>query len=460
MRLYLVKTFCVALLNEIKGSGLLLTIEGVISMKKNFKKLLGAVGLTSIFVSTLVGCSNSGDEASSSNGGSTITYSIWDKGQEPGMRAIADAFEEKNPGIKVNVEVTPWDQYWTKLEAAATGGTMPDVFWMHSSQHIRYAQSGMLMDLNEVIEKSDVLDMDNFYQGVVDLYNVDGKQIAIPKDVSTIPLWYNKTLFDEAGVEYPNENWTWDDLLEAAHQLTDTEKGIYGLNAPLNTEENFFNYVYQNGGDILINDKKESGYSLEKTKETLEWYLNLSTVEKVSPSQTQFAENGNSTLFTSGKVAMGLFGSWAYNDFTANDYVAENCAVTILPEGPAGRATIYNGLGNAVAANTKNKDAAVKFIEFLGSEEANMIQAEYKSAIPAYLDAQQAWVEATTQGNFETQGLVDMLDYGYIKPYTKSTAKWEKVEMEILRKLWAEELTVDEACDQLVTEINKILAED
>ena len=175
MRLYLVKTFCVALLNEIKGSGLLLTIEGVISMKKNFKKFFGAVGLTSIFVSTLVGCSICGDEASSSNGGSTITYSIWDKGQEPGMRAIADAFEEKNPGIKVNVEVTPWDQYWTKLEAAATGGTMPDVFWMHSSQHIRYAQSGMLMDLNEVIEKSDVLDMDNFYQGVVDLYNVDGK---------------------------------------------------------------------------------------------------------------------------------------------------------------------------------------------------------------------------------------------------------------------------------------------
>ena len=77
---------------------------------------------------------------------------------------------------------------------------MPDVFWMHSSQHIRYAQSGMLMDLNEVIENSDVLDMSNFTEGIVDLYNVDGKQIAIPKDVSTIGLWYNKTLFDEAGV--------------------------------------------------------------------------------------------------------------------------------------------------------------------------------------------------------------------------------------------------------------------
>lgn len=328
-------------------------------MKKHLKRLFGATMATALLGTTLVGCGNetaSGSDTTKGNSkGTTITYSIWDKGQEPGMQAIADAFEEKNSGITVNVEVTPWDQYWTKLEAAATGGTLPDVFWMHSSQHIRYANSGMLMDLNEVIENSEVLDMNNFAQGVVDLYNVDGAQIAIPKDVSTIGLWYNKTLFDEAGVEYPNENWTWDDLLSAAHDLTDSEKGVYGLNAPLNTEENLFNYVYQNGGDILINDKTESGYSLPETQEALEWYANLSLVEKVSPSQTQFAENGNSTLFTSGKVAMGMFGSWMYNEFITNEYTAKNCAVAALPQGKAGNATIYNGLGNSVAANTKIK---------------------------------------------------------------------------------------------------------
>ena len=431
-------------------------------MKKHLKRLFGATMATALLGTTLVGCGNetaSGSDTTKGNSkGTTITYSIWDKGQEPGMQAIADAFEEKNPGITVNVEVTPWDQYWTKLEAAATGGTLPDVFWMHSSQHIRYANSGMLMDLNEVIENSEVLDMNNFAQGVVDLYNVDGAQIAIPKDVSTIGLWYNKTLFDEAGVEYPNENWTWDDLLSAAHDLTDSEKGVYGLNAPLNTEENLFNYVYQNGGDILINDKTESGYSLPETQEALEWYAKLSLVEKVSPSQTQFAENGNSTLFTSGKVAMGMFGSWMYNEFITNEYTAKNCAVAALPQGKAGNATIYNGLGNSVAANTKNKEAAIKFIEFLGSEEANIIQGEYASAIPAYGAAQQAWVEATTKNNFDTQCLVDMLEYGHIKPYTKNTAKWETVEMEILRKVWAGELSVTDACHQLVTQINAILA--
>lgn len=428
-------------------------------MKKKIKNLLGATLATTVLGATLVGCGNSGSENVSSSGKSTtITYSIWDKGQEPGMKAIAEAFEEKNPGIKVKVEVTPWDQYWTKLEAAASGGALPDVFWMHSSQHIRYAENGMLMDLNEVIVNSDVLDMSNFTQGIVDLYNVDGAQIAIPKDVSTIGLWYNKTLFDQAGVEYPNENWTWDDLLNAAHALTDSEKGIYGLNAPLNTEENLFNYIYQNGGDVFTNDKTQSGYALKETQEALEWYANLSLVEKVSPSQTQFAENGNSTLFTSGKVAMGLFGSWMYTEFITNEYTAKNCAVSFLPQGVSGHATIYNGLGNAVAANTKNKEAAIKFIEFLGSEEANIIQGEYASAIPAYTEAQSAWAEATTKNNFETQCLVDMLEDGRIKPYTKSTAKWEKVEMEILRKVWAGELSVSDACDQLVKEINAILA--
>lgn len=430
-------------------------------MKKKFRNLLGATLATAVLGTTLVGCGNSesGSTSSSSGKSTTITYSIWDKGQEPGMKAIAAAFEEKNPDIKVKVEVTPWDQYWTKLEAAASGGSLPDVFWMHSSQHIRYADSGMLMDLNEMIEGSEQVDLANFSQEIVDLYNVNGKQVAIPKDVSTIGLWYNKTLFDEAGVEYPNENWTWDDLVEAATKLTDSEKGIYGLGAPLNTEENFYNYVYQNGGDMLLDNKTKSGYSTDKVQETLQWYVDLSLKDKVSPTQAQFAENSPVAFFQSGKIAMIMAGSWMYNEFTLNEYTAENGAVTYLPQGPEGRATILNGLGNSVAANTKNKEAALKFVEFLGTEEANLIQAQSKAAIPAFTGAQQAWVEATTEGNYETQALVDMLDYGYIKPYTKTTAKWEKVEMDILRKVWAGELSVAEACAQLTSQIDAILAE-
>src|SRR5659263_363617 len=108
-------------------------------MKKSLKKII-AVSLTSIVMLTsLVGCSSS--KAGSSSKPVTITYAIWDKNQEPGMRAIADAFEAKNPTIKVKIEVTAWDQYWTKLEAAASGGALPDVFWMHSNNFVKYASS-------------------------------------------------------------------------------------------------------------------------------------------------------------------------------------------------------------------------------------------------------------------------------------------------------------------------------
>ena len=70
------------------------------------------------------------------------------------MRAIADAFTAKNPNIKVKVEVTDWDNYWTKLEAGATGGALPDVFWMHSNNFVKYASSGMLMDITDKIKNS------------------------------------------------------------------------------------------------------------------------------------------------------------------------------------------------------------------------------------------------------------------------------------------------------------------
>ncbi|HAX72453.1 MAG TPA: sugar ABC transporter substrate-binding protein, partial [Firmicutes bacterium] len=171
----------------------------------------------------IAGCSSN-----STSGDVVITYSIWDKIQEPGMRAIADAFEEANPGIKVNVEVTPWDQYWTKLEAAATGGTLPDVFWMHSSQSARFAEGNMLMDLTEKISNSEQVDLSKFPEELSKLYTFDGNVYAIPKDIDTVGLWYNKTLFDAAGVSYPDETWTWETLLDAAQKLTDKDNGVYG----------------------------------------------------------------------------------------------------------------------------------------------------------------------------------------------------------------------------------------
>lgn len=425
-------------------------------MKKNIKKLISIIAATMIAGTMLVGCGSGSSSTSKDSGGNvTLTYGIWDKNQEPGMRAMADEFEKENPGIKVNVEVTAWDQYFTKLDAAASGGSLPDVFWMHSSQAARYASNGVLMDLTDKIKGSSIVSLDKFPKDLVKVYENDGKNYAIPKDFDTIGLWYNKQLFDEAGVAYPNENWTWSDLLNAAKKLTNPEKGIYGFGAPLDLQQGFDSFIFQNGGQVLSDDKTKSGFDTPAVKEAMQWYVDLSLKEKVSPNQQQFSENTYTAFFESGKTAMALFGSWMLSEFGANDYVAKNCDVTVLPQGKQ-RATLYNGLGNAVSANTPHKEEAWKFVEFLGSEEANKIQAESGVAIPAYQGTTDTWIK--TQTKFNSKVYADMLAYAKINPYSKETDKWQTAEREALLKAFTGESSVSDACDDAAKKVNEILA--
>ncbi|MCC9850777.1 extracellular solute-binding protein, partial [Streptococcus agalactiae] len=104
------------------------------------------------------------------------------------------------------------------------------------------------------------------------IYNIKGEQYAIPKDYDTIGLWYNKKMFDAAGVSYPDETWDWNKLKEAAKKLTKPDGSQYGFLAPLHNQEGYYNFVYQNGGTIITKDKK-SGYDDPKTVEALKYYL-------------------------------------------------------------------------------------------------------------------------------------------------------------------------------------------
>lgn len=416
-------------------------------MKKSIKKIISVVSTAVLMASIFTGC---GSASKGSGEEVTITYALWDTNQENGMKKIVEAFEEKNPAIKVNVEVTPWDQYWTKLEAGASGNSMPDVFWMHSNEMYKYQSNDILMDLSNI----DV-DYAKFPEDLVNLYKADGKNYAVPKDFDTIGLWYNKTLFDKAGIAYPDDSWTWNDMLAAAKKLTNESEGIYGMSAPLNLQEGIDNFIYQNGGQVFSDDKKHSEWNSPAVKEAVQWYVDLSLKEKVSPTQKQFAENSNIVFFESGKLGMCLAGSWMLSELAGNDYVKENCDVAVLPQGKK-RATIYNGLGNVVAASTSHPEEAKKFVEFLGSEEANKIQSESGAAISAYEGTAEEWVKANDK--FNLQSYVDMLDYAVIKPYSNETLKWQTLEEQTLNKAFSGEEDVNAVCDEVAEQVDGVLA--
>ena len=144
--------------------------------RRHFVKAAAAMSA----VLMLAGCS--GNSGSSSSGGKTeLTFQIWDVAQKEGMEAMCAAYTQQHPDVSIEVQVTSWNEYWTKLEAAATSNQMPDIFWMHTNELLKYADNGILADCSDIVEK------DKFSE--VSLSNAmgsDGTLYAVPKDKDTV----------------------------------------------------------------------------------------------------------------------------------------------------------------------------------------------------------------------------------------------------------------------------------
>ena len=118
----------------------------------------------------------------------------------------------KKTVMDVEFQVTDWDSYWTMLEAGVQGGEMPDVFWMHSNNALKYMQAGAMLNLDDYIENDDTMNIDDFYPDITNLYTLDALTMRFPKDHDTIAVIYNKAIFDKYGIEYPTSDWTWQDF--------------------------------------------------------------------------------------------------------------------------------------------------------------------------------------------------------------------------------------------------------
>ena len=402
--------------------------------------------------------SSGGDGGSGSSEGGELSISIWDTNQEPGINEILADFTEET-GIKTKLTVVKWDEYWTMLEAGAQGGSLPDVFWMHSNESERYMSNDMLLDLTDKIAESDLIDPANYPEDIWGLYTHEDKYYAVPKDVDTIALWYNKTMFDEAELEYPTADWTWDDMFEAAKKLTKDDGSQYGLALRNdNNQAGYYNMIYDNGGYVINDDRTKSGWDDPKTIEAMEQveeYIKAG----VMPSMETMSENGEDVLFQSGKVAMVLQGSWMLAAYKDNEYTAENCDCVELPKSATTdrRVSIYNGLGWAASASGSNTENAWKLIEYLGSEAAQKKQAELGVTMSAYTGTSDAWADSA---DFNLEAYLNMMDDMVIRPYSKSTVTWENEDNEILKEVYTGDKSMADACKEMADQMKEKLAEE
>ena len=158
---------------------------------------------------------------------STIKYSIWGDPQEiASQKAIADAFHAANPNITVDVDVSDWDAYWDKLQTGLAGGAAPGRVRDGRPAVPRLPGARRAARPQAATSTSDGYDLTQLAdQGVADFTTADGGQYGLPRDLNTIVLYYNKAMFDAAGIPYPDDTWDWAKLVEVAKQLTKDDNG-------------------------------------------------------------------------------------------------------------------------------------------------------------------------------------------------------------------------------------------
>lgn len=421
-----------------------------------------------VFALVAAACSsnsnNAADNSPTSNAGGsgeskknvTLTYSIWDKIQQPAMEAIAKEFTAENPNIKVKVEVIPWGDYWTKMSAAAPSGTLPDVFWMHGGQFVKYATGNFLEPITSKIQAGEI-DLNNYAANLGSIYTLNGENYGIPKDFDTIGLAYNKELFDQANIPYPDDTWDYVKLAEVAKQLSQPDKGIYGFGAKLDTQTGYWNDMLANGGSILSDDLSKSGYDDPASIEALKARYQM-ILDGASPTHQQMTDTEATEMFKSGRLAMIFDGSWRISDIDSSEIIKGKWDWAKLPTGKVKRGNIINGLGNVMSANGKNKEEAWLFLKFLGSQRAAEITAEMGAAIPAFNGTQDAWLTSRPHLNLKvfTEQVADAIPY---PSGTKSYPVWFAKEPEIMSQAWGGAISIEEAAKKVADMMNQAIEE-
>ena len=361
-----------------------------------------------------------------------IQVAIWDNNQLAGLQEIADAWTEET-GIKVNINVIDWDNYWTLLEAGASGGEMPDVFWMHSNTAQMYMENDLILPLDDYIAADDDIDLDAYYPGIVELYNSGGVQYALPKDHDTIALLYNKAIFDKYGVDYPTDDWSWDDVLAAATAITEAGKddGVYGyaINTS-NNQDGWYNIVYDYGAEVITDDHLGTTIGSDEAKAGME---KMRQILEVAAPQTVVAETGTDSLFASNVVGMITQGSWMINFF----YKAENhddYAWALIPYGDVNengkcddgeRWSCYNGLGWAASYQVEDPDACYSLISWFCNEENQIKQAELGVTMAGMMSVSEEFANAFPGMDVSAFTKAETDAYLYFRPYTRNTTVWE-----------------------------------
>ena len=323
------------------------------------KKAIAAVAAVAS-LGAMAACGNS-TNASSGGDDNTLTFSYWD------TFPVLEEFKKANPDIELKEVKVPGDSYNTKINQMILGNNAPDVMLLQEADYVRYAKNGVIDKLDDKLADMGV-DTDDLLPAVKGIADeVDG-YYGLSQGMATEIMYYNKDMFDAAGVAYPTADWTWDDYAAAAQKLTKTEGGQttqWGSDAP-SFNGVWYSLAGQGGDDVVKDGKLSLGKGL---KAALEYQNKMTNELKVQPAPSSGSKV--SDLFAAGQAAMTLGGSWLIS--TTYKDAEFNWDIAPMPAAPDGQD--YNSLHTsffAISSTSKHKTAAEKFIKWMMSDEGQI----------------------------------------------------------------------------------------
>lgn len=339
------------------------------------KKWLATFGVMSMLLGgVLAGCSGSGSSSDGKGSGDQVEITLAGWGGNPSetrlLREALDSFEEKHPNIKVKHEVIS-DQYMDVIKTRLIGNEAPDVFYLDAFEAPALIETGVLEPLDDYVTKD--FNVDDFEKPLLEAFQQDGKTYGFPKDYSTLALFYNKKMFEDAGVEVPT---TLDELREVSKALT--KDGVVGLGVAPELARMY--YIAESLGGEVVKDGK-ANFADKKVVDALQPIIDMRNIDKTAAQASDVGANWGGEMFGQEKAAMVMEGNWAI-PFLEDTFPDVEYGTAEIPTINGEKGTMAYTVSYVMNAVSEKKEASWKLIEYLTGPEGMEIWTSKGYALP------------------------------------------------------------------------------
>lgn len=401
----------------------------------------------------------SAEEASSSGNGEPVTIQVAVSGSAQELdihQQKFDLYTEEHP----NVTIEPVDigtERFQKLMTLIGSGTAPDIIYINEWCY-SLAYRDVLMALDSFIEADEDFDLSYYPESLLVPLRYEDQLYALPQEVSPYVIYYNKDMFEAAGLEMPTDDWTIDEFYEAAKALTDPEKNVYGYRYASGADP-FLGWLSRAGVDFDTSGTEVQGLDTQEALNALEFLYNLVVVDQISPNPAALTAMGTNAdaMFRNQSVAMESMGLWMLPQYKADPLSFEWDVVRMpMDQNQRTKAGILNW---GISADTKNPDAVWDLLKFLAGPEGMRIVAESNMALPASTDEDANQIVLDTHFPENVKAFVDSVpDVDMTDQLSIYRTEVNTKLQELVDKMLIGESTPEETQQALIKEINAILA--